>query len=230
MHLKKLALLLNNMGGVIFRKLASENNMEWLSYFLIKGADINYKKSDMIFPYESTAVIEAARNNHYDVVKFLVKQGADITLKDKYGDRPYTLAIKNNNIRMANYLKKFEPKEFHNLENKKQALKDYKLPQNLVEFLNDDKLTFNIDDKYCKFIRFYSFIDTVEIKWKRKKLLSLVAKLDNYSTVDIVWYGSKQKIYAIDEKHETFTELASWEEFYQNMGKYIKAYLNGEIN
>ncbi len=116
------------------------------------------------------------------------------------------------------------------MENKKQDLKSYKLPDSLVEFLNGNTLTFKINDKYCKFIRFYSYLDVIETKWKGKKVLSLVAEIDNYSIVDIVWYPTKKMLYAIDEEHETFTELASWEEFYQNMEKYIKAYLNGEIN
>lgn len=226
--LEKMGITIKKYGGLMLRQLASTNS-EWVTHFLIKGADINYNKSDKIFPYASTPAIEATRNNHYDMVKLLVKQGADITIKDKYGDRPYTLAIDNNNISMANYLKKFEPKEFHDLENKKHRLKNYKLPESLVDFLNGNQLTFEIDDKYCKFIRFYSFIDTVETKFKGKKILSLVSEIDNYSIVDIVWVPSKKMIYAIDEEHETFTKLGTWEEFYQNMEKLIISYLDGEL-
>ena len=79
-------------------------------------------------------------------------------------------------------------------------------------------------------IRFYSYHDTVETKWKRKKVLSLVAEVDNYSVVDIVWHPHKQMICAIDEEHDTFTPLAPWEEFYMNMEKYVVAYLNGDMN
>ena len=110
-------------------------------------------------------------------------------------------------------------------------LKKYKLPNSLVEFLTGDKLKIEItNDKYCKFIRFYSYHDTVETKWKRKKVLSLVAEVDNYSVVDIVWHPHKQMICAIDEEHDTFTPLAPWEEFYMNMEKYVVAYLNGDMN
>lgn len=115
------------------------------------------------------------------------------------------------------------------MESKNTVLKKYNLPNSLVEFLQGDKLKIEItNDKYCKFIRFYSYQGTVETKWKRKKVLSLVAEVDNYSVVDIVWHPDKQMIYAIDTEHETFTSLASWEEFYMNMEKYILAYLNGE--
>lgn len=60
-----------------------------------KGADINYHKPDMVFPYASTPVTEAARSNNFPMVRWLIEQGADITIADKYGDRPYTVAVQN---------------------------------------------------------------------------------------------------------------------------------------
>ena len=65
------------------------------------GADINYHKPDMVFPYASTPVTEAARHNDFSMVRWLVEQGADITIPDKYGDRPYTVAVQNKNQEMA---------------------------------------------------------------------------------------------------------------------------------
>lgn len=139
------------------------------------------------------------------------------------------LSEEKKNILILKHLKKLEPKEFHDLENRKQRLQSYKLPELSVDFLNSDHLTFEINDKYCKFIRFYSFVDVAENKWKGKRILSLVAEVDNYSTVDIIWYPTKKMVYAIDEAHETFTLFGSWDDFYHNIEKYIKSYLSGEI-
>ena len=69
-----------------------------------KGADINYHKPDMVFPYASTPVTEAARSNNFPMVRWLIEQGADITIADKYGDRPYTVAVQNKNQELADYL------------------------------------------------------------------------------------------------------------------------------
>ena len=52
----------------------------------------------------------------------------------------------------------------------------------------------------------------------------------HYSVVDIVLHLDKQIICAVDKDHNTFTPLASWEEFYKNMEKYVLAYLNGDLN
>lgn len=226
--LEKMGVTIAEYGGLLLRLLASENNLEKVQMFLEKGADINYHKPDMIFPYESTPVLEAARGNHFKMVQFLVEKGADITIKDKYGDRPYSVAVQNGNDEMIEFLTRHEPSEFHILENKNIALKSYKLPKKMIDFLQGDNLVINMPhSEYSKFIRFYSYGDTVEMTWKNKKVLSLAAKIDNYDLL-LVWYPAKKMIYIIDYEHETFTPLATWEEFYLNTEKYISAYLNGE--
>ena len=58
----------------------------------------------MMFPYASTPVTEAARSNNFPMVRWLIEQGADITIADKYGDRPYTVAVQNKNQELADYL------------------------------------------------------------------------------------------------------------------------------
>ena len=92
-------------------------------YLLQQGADINFHKPDMVFPYASTPVTEAARENHLELLRYLVSKGADITLADKYGDRPYTLAVQNKNREMAEYLRSLEPEDWHNEQEKLRELK-----------------------------------------------------------------------------------------------------------
>lgn len=45
----------------------------------------------MVFPYASTPVTLVARSNNFPMVHWLVEHGADITLVDKYGNRPYSV-------------------------------------------------------------------------------------------------------------------------------------------
>ena len=96
----------------------SDGEAKLAKLLLEKGADINYHKPDMVFPYASTPVTEAARSNNFLMVRWLVEQGADITLVDKYGDRPYSVAVQNKNQEMADYLKALEPEEWHNEQEK----------------------------------------------------------------------------------------------------------------
>ena len=227
--LESLGVTIAKYGGLMLRYSAFHNDIETVKFFLEKGADVNYHKADSVFNDTSTPILEAVRCNNFEIVRLLVEHGADISIKNKHGESPYSLAVKNGNREIIELLAKYESKDLHNMKSKNAALQKYNLPNSLVDFLKGDKLKINFtNDKYCKFIRFYQYLDTVETRWKRKKVLSLVAEVDNYSVVDIVWQPDKQMICGIDEEHCTFTPLASWEEFYMNMERYVLAYLNGE--
>ena len=126
---------LKQYGGEALRSMASHGNQLLVEYLIQNGADINYHKPDMVFPYASTPVTEAARHNDFSMVRWLVEQGADITIPDKYGDRPYTVAVQNKNQEKAAYLKALEPEEWHNDQEKARQLMPYKLPAKLVEYL-----------------------------------------------------------------------------------------------
>ncbi|MDO4437975.1 MAG: ankyrin repeat domain-containing protein [Eubacteriales bacterium] len=91
--LKRLGMDLKQYGGEALRSMASHGNLPLVEYLIQNGADINYHKPDMVFPYASTPVTEAARHNDFPIVRWLVEQGADITIPDKYGDRPYTVVM-----------------------------------------------------------------------------------------------------------------------------------------
>lgn len=93
----------------------------------------------MVYPYQATPLTVAVRVGNFAMVKFLIEHGADVTLAEKDGERPYTIAVSNKHTDLADYLKSLEPVEIHNLENRKHELKKYKLPDELVTFLTGDK-------------------------------------------------------------------------------------------
>ena len=127
-------------GGPVLREAVSDHDLKTLKYLLDHGVDINYNKPDMVYPYQATPLTVAVRMGNLAMVKFLIERGADVTLAEKGGERPYTIAVSNKHTVLADYLKSLEPAEIHNLENKKHELKKYKLPDELVTFLTGDEL------------------------------------------------------------------------------------------
>ncbi len=173
--LEQAGITVDKFGGEAFRAAVSEGNTKLARLLLEKGADINYHKPDMVFPYASTPVTEAARSNNFSMVRWLVEQGADITIVDKYGDRPYSVAVQNKNQEMADYLKALEPEEWHNEQEKIRQLMPYKLPAKLVEYLKTGPLRLDFpEQELVKWAELYSYMDVQEMTWKRKKLLSLM--------------------------------------------------------
>ena len=228
--LEKAGISVAKFGGEAFRAAVSDGQAELAKLLLEKGADINYHKPDMVFPYASTPVTEAARSNNFPMVRWLVEQGADITLVDKYGDRPYSVAVQNKNQELADYLKALEPEEWHNEQEKVRQLMPYKLPAKLVEYLKTGPLRLEFpDQEWVKWAELYSFMDVQEMTWKRKKLLSLMVQMDNYSDYLLLWSPRDKKLWYLDIEHEEFHPLAKWDDFIADPGRYLNGMLEGEF-
>lgn len=228
--LEEAGITVDKFGGEAFRAAASDGYIELAQLLLEKGADINYHKPDMVFPYASTPVTEAARSNNFPMVRWLVEQGADITLVDKYGDRPYSVAVQNKNQELADYLKALEPEEWHNEQEKIRQLMPYKLPAKLVEYLKTGPLRLEFpDQEWVKWAELYSFMDVQEMTWKRKKLLSLMVQMDNYSDYLLLWSPRDKKLWYLDIEHEEFHPLAKWDDFIADPGRYLNGMIEGEF-
>ena len=197
--------------------------------FLDYGADINYHEYEMVFTDNSTPVMVAVQRNSFKLVKWLVEKGADITIKNKFGERPYTIAVLNKNQEIMDYIKSLEPVDFHNEEARKGIIKKYKLPKDMVEFFDKGNLKIefsgNIDSKY---IEFFKLEDTVEMTWKRKKYLSLVKDLENY-WLHLLWYSKEKTLYIFDGEHEEIYKIGDWNYFINNCEEIVGKFINGEL-
>ena len=215
-------------GGEPLRTAVWGGDRMLAEYLIQNGADIDYHKPDEMFPYASTPVIEAARQNDFDMVCWLVGQGADITIPDKYGDRPYTLAVQNKNQEMAAYLRNLEPEDCRNEENRAQKLADYKMPTEMVEYLKTGPLRLEFPEQdEVQWAELYSYMDVLEVTWKRKKLLSVMAQMDNYPDYLLLWNPRDKKLWYLDVEHEEFHALATWEDFIADPGKYLNGMIIG---
>jgi hypothetical protein len=229
--IQELGLDIKSHAGPVLRQAVSNRDYKTLTYLLQQGVDINYNKPDMVYPYEATPLTVAARMGSMDMVTFLVENGADVTLAEKDGERPYTIAVSNKQTEMADYLKALEPADFHNAENKKQALKSYKLPHELASFLMGDKLRLElVPNEYAiRYIDFFAWIDTIEMKAGRQKLLRLSAGIDNYSSLQLVWNPRSKLLGCYDVEHKTYADLCHFSEFVAKPADYLIRFMEGEL-
>lgn len=215
-------------GGEPLRTAVWGGDRMLAEYLIQNGADIDYHKPDEVFSYASTPVIEAARQNDFHMVRWLVEHGADITIKDKYGDRPYTLAVQNKNQEMAAYLSNLEPEDWHNEENRAQQLAAYKMPTEMVEYLKAGPLRLEFPEQNeVQWAELYPYMDVHEVTWKRKKLLSVMAQMDDYPDYLLLWNPKDKKLWYLDVEHEEFHALATWEDFIVDPGKYLNGMIIG---
>lgn len=216
-------------GGKAFRNAVSDRNYEVLKFFIKNGVDINYNEADMIYPFKPTPLCVAARYVDLAMCKFLVENGADVTLTEKDGMRPYSIALEKGDIEMAEYFKSLEPVEYHSLQNKLDELKPFKLPKNLIEFLQGEKLHFELNDCDFKWIEFFSLMDTIPMKVGRQKLLRISKIAGDYEHIYIVWNPKTKKIAFYDMEHKELNDITDFIDFINNVSSYMQKIIEGGL-
>ena len=204
-------------GGKAFRNAITDRNYEVLDFFIHNGVDINYNKPDSVYPFKPTPLCVAARYVDLKMCNYLVEHGADVTFTEKDGMRPYSIAVEKGDMEMAEYFKSLEPAEFHDIQNKMDQLKPFKLPKELVAFLEGKNLYFKLPDSDFIFIEFFPLIDIIPFKAGRRNLLRISNELGEYNHLQIVWNPKSKKIGCYDIEHLELRELCKFDEFMADM-------------
>ena len=181
-------------GGQAFRSAVSDSNYKVLDFFIKNGVDINYNAPDSVYPFKPTPLCVAARYVDLKMCKYLVENGADVTITEKDGMRPYSIAVEKGDEEMAAYFKELEPDSYHSLHNKLDELKPFKLSKAVMDYLQGKELHFELKDCDFKWIEFFSLTDTVAMKKGRAKFLRLSKATGDYDHICIVWNPKTKKV------------------------------------
>lgn len=211
-------------GGSLLRRAVFNRQPEAVKFLVEHGYDVNLRRPDQVFPNNPTAVAIAARNGDIEMVRYLVDHGADITLTDEYGDRPYSLAVQAGHKELQEYLKGLEPAEWHTEGYHLRRVAAYEPPEELIALLRQPvrRIELSIGGYHPKYIEFHSLENVGEIKWKKRKMLDLLAVVENYDpTGYIVWSPQHRKVGHADYEHGQLTMLCTWSNFIADPGKWI---------
>ena len=217
-------------GGQAFRSAVSDSNYKVLDFFIKNGVDINYNAADSVYPFKPTPLCVAARYVDLKMCKYLVENGADVTITEKDGMRPYSIAVENGDEEMAEYFKGLEPDSYHSLHNKLDELKPFKLPKAVMDFLQGEELHFELKDCDFKWIEFFSLVDTVTMKKGRQKFLRLSKDTGDYDHIYIVWNPKTKKVAFYDMEHEEMKDMCGFEEFMNDMPSFMQNIIEGEYD
>lgn len=206
-------------GGVSFRQAVHSKQREAVEFFLDAGLDPNMRRADMVFPYNPTALHVAVQKNDFEIVRLLVERGADVTLADNDGSRPYVSAALNKNVPMQEFIRALEPPDWHDPATKIRLLKSYSVPQGLIDFVQREDRRIQVGAEYCDWIELLSLLNIYEMKWPGGPYLALLADVDDLASCGLLaWSKRKGKLAIIDQEHDETTVLGSWEKFIANPG------------
>ena len=218
----ELGYTVSEYGGKAFRKMVSDQNYDALDFFISNNVDINYNKPDMVYPFMPTPLCVAARYVDLKMCKYLVEHGADVTIAEKDGLRPYQIALEKDDNEMAAYFKSLEPAKFHNVDYRLTELEPYKLSKDLIDFLNGDNLRLALPESDFEYFNFFSLVDVVSFKHGSKKLLRLSRSSGDYEHIILVWNPKTKKIACFDLEHEELNDLCSFNDFMKDPSMHIE--------
>jgi ankyrin repeat protein len=109
-----------------------------VKYLISKGANVNAKSS--IF-YIDTPLMFYCHRNNLEMIKFLVKNGANLEAFDFYGWTAFMISVNFNNLNLAQYLldagADINAYDSHKLTSLMIAAIDYTYNNSILEFLID---------------------------------------------------------------------------------------------
>lgn len=215
--------------GRSLRQAVYSRQFKAVQMLIDAGFDVNYHERDQVHPENPSAVQVAARNvNDLKTVQYLVAHGADITLKDKDGDRPFAEAVLKNDAPLMAYLKALEPAEWHDETLHLASLKQYNMPDSLINICQsrNRKVNFNLNNEYdVKYIILHSVLMLKAASFRKKIFIEFVAQTDNYDNF-LVWYPAKNCLAYMDYEHDEFKVLGKWEDFLSNPAAFFEQYLS----
>ncbi len=227
--LESKGLSIEKHAGSAFDSAVFDGELEFVESALKKGANPNRNKSRRQGGTGETPLHAAVLTGNFEMVKLLVRYGADVTLTNIHGQRPYHWALQDENDVIRDFLRSIEPKEFHDEHRKLKLAKKYRLPPALINFLQlNDRDIFARDGK--KFADLLALKDAYEFKWRRRKYF-IISRLveDDYPCGEIVWCKKRRSICVIDTEHDELYDLGSWESFYAAPDVAIERIWSGDL-
>ena len=213
-------------GGQAFISAVMEKDWKVVELFVAMGVDVN--SVDETYKGLTPLCIAVMKGN-LKMCRYLIEHGADLNKAAEYGKSMYYMALEYGYTEIAGYFESLMPPGTYTLETKLLELKSFKLPKQLLEFLQGEQLRFELGDECeAEFIEFYPLIHTMQEKVKKQKILLISKDLDEFDNISIAWNPKTKKIAYWDCEHGEFGNVAPFEQFIENMGEYIQKIIEGE--
>ncbi|WP_409345978.1 ankyrin repeat domain-containing protein [Paenibacillus sp. MBLB4367] len=222
-------------GGHALQVASSYGHLEIVELLVKEKANINFQvfnKNDV--DLSQTPLHCSASFGQLQIAQFLLENGADPTLKNYYGERPYIIAKRRKNNVLADIFASYEPKELRDLDEIMAKLKRVGLPVTILKDLGEERRRVELpESKYMNYFEYCSIHDVTEIEIEIEgiKMFNLLFETKGYDSLGfLVWIPSKKALGSYDAEHQSLIILhdTDWKGFKKSPSAIIDRILDGE--
>lgn len=236
--------------GNMLRQASKKGDIDLVQLIIDRGvADINYSDNNREFVNNPTPLQWAVISGNLNVVKLLLENGADVSITDKWGYRPFNEAVEaaidrwgyrtldksigKYDKEILQIIKIHEPKEWHQREWCIQRLKSFELPDEVIKFLGSENRKIDLkESEWTNYVEFYAVDEVRVFKWNDMTFVDLVYNVDDYDNIGVMsWIPEHKSFACLDMEHEKFGFIPglTWSEFMASPARYIDGSLSWEF-
>lgn len=219
------------VGGDALSLAASRNHLPMVMLLVENNADIDFQASDSHPDRTYTPLHHAAWHGYLECVRYLLDHGADPSLKNHYGERPYHLAKQEKHQEVMKLIAAYEPKSVQDLDQKRDELKKAGLPKQILDDLGEESTRIELQDcRYMDYIIYCSIMDVSVAEIDGQTMISLLFETDDYDAFGfLVWLPTRKVLASYDVEHQNLMILhdVTWKKFRKSPGAIIDRILDG---
>lgn len=202
------------------------NNYTMIELLISYGIDINFNKKTNWNPLGNTPLCHAACYCDEKMIGYLIEYGADPTIPNKSGLRPYTIALKEGKLKNAELLREYEPSKG---EPDEKIVK--KLPKDLLKFLEAGNLRVYLPNIIgIEYIEFLTINDMAVINFNGRKGILLTREIENYPDICLIWNTKKKCVSYYEIEHGWYGDFSvSFQTFISQTERYIQGIFTDEF-
>lgn len=209
-----------------FYRVVTNEKYKIVDLYIKYGIDMNGIKKTMINPAGDTPLCYVARYGNSKMIEYLINHGADPTIPNKEGKRPYLVALTSGKLEIAKLLRKYEP---NGEEPDEKVIK--KLPKDLLAFLEKGNLKVELPDyNGIEYIEFLPLEDLAIIDFNGRKGILLTREVENYPAICLLWNTKKKCVSYYEEEHRWYGDFGiSFHAFINQLERYINGIFTYEF-
>lgn len=209
-----------------FYREIKNSNYRIVDIYIKHGIDVNFNKKTNWNPMGDTPLCHVACYGDNRMIEYLINHGANPSIPNKYGKRPYLIALKEGRLENARVLRKYEP---NGEEPDERVIK--KLPKDFLDFVKTGNLMVELTDFYgIEYIEFLSLVDLAMVNFDGRKGILLTREVDNYPDICLIWNTKKKCVSYYEEEHRWYGDFGvSFHLFMEQPGRYIRGIFTNEF-